>query len=143
MICYLYATQDQDLLLKLTNDFSLNMYVDADFDGMWHKEHSHLRDCVLSRTGYVILFSGCPITWGSKLQTKIALSTTENEYRAFSTGARELLPLCQLLEDIGSNSFIHIPHSPISDSIHTITLRSLIVYEDNDACIAPPPLSAT
>jgi hypothetical protein len=52
------------------------MYVDADFAGTWHKEFSHLRDSVLSLTGYIIIYNGCPIQWGSKLQSEIALSTT-------------------------------------------------------------------
>jgi hypothetical protein len=28
------------------------------------------------RTGYVLQYIGCPIIWGSKLQTEIALSST-------------------------------------------------------------------
>ena len=39
---------------------------------------------VLSRTGFVISYAGCPIYWASKLQTEIALSTTEAEYMALS-----------------------------------------------------------
>ncbi len=69
------------------------MYVDADFSGRWHKEYAKLCDSVLSRTGYVITFCGCPVTWSSKLQTEIALSTTESKYIALSTAARDILPL--------------------------------------------------
>jgi hypothetical protein len=135
IIRYLYATKDKGITFRPSNDFSLNMYVDADFAGMWHKEHAHLRDSVLSRSGFVILFAGCPITWGSKLQTEIALSTTESEYIALSTATRDLLPLRQLLTDIGTNSFVKIPLTSTADSIHTPTLRPSIVYEDNTACI--------
>jgi hypothetical protein len=70
--------------------FALIMYADADFAGMWHQEHSALRENVLSCTGYVITYCGCPIHWVSKLQSEIALSTTKSEYIALSMATREL-----------------------------------------------------
>jgi hypothetical protein len=82
IVRYLLATRGKGLLLHPNKSFALDMYVDADFAGRWHKEFSHLRDSVLSRTGYVIISCGCPISWASKLQSKIALSTTESEYIA-------------------------------------------------------------
>ena len=94
IVHYLFATRDKGLRLKPSKDLSLNMYLDADFAGMWHKEYAELRNSLLSRTGYVITFCGCPVTWSSKLQTEIALSTTESEYIALSTVTRELLLLC-------------------------------------------------
>jgi hypothetical protein len=118
--------------------FALDMFVDADFAGRWHKDFSHLRDSVLSRTGYVVTFCGCPISWASKLQSEIALSTTESEYIALSTATRKLLPLRQVLQDIISHSFIQLPYT-CRDSISSSTFHSEIrpsnVYEDNNACI--------
>jgi hypothetical protein len=32
----------------------------------------------------VISYQGCPITWASKLQTEVVLSTTESEYVGLS-----------------------------------------------------------
>lgn len=93
IVRYLLATKDKGLILKPSTSLTLDMFVDADFAGMWHKEYAALRTNVLSRTGFVITFCGCPITWCSKLQTEIALSTTESEYIALSTATRELLPL--------------------------------------------------
>jgi hypothetical protein len=105
------------------------------FAEMWHKEYSHLRDSVLSWSGYVIVFSGCPIAWSSILQTEIALSTTESKYIALSSATQELLPLWQLLADIGANTFFKIPNLSTADSIHTTKLHPSIVYEDNNTCI--------
>jgi hypothetical protein len=82
---------------------SLDMYVDSDFAGMWHCKHTHLRDNVLSRTGYIVFFGGCPVTWASHLQTE---STPESKYSALSSAARKILPLHQLLLDIDAYSFI-------------------------------------
>ena len=45
-----------------------------------------------SRSGWIIQYVGCPITWASKLQTLTALSTTEAEYVALSMAMRESLP---------------------------------------------------
>jgi hypothetical protein len=111
------------------------MYVDSNFAGMWHKEHSHLRNNVLSRTGYVIFFVGCPVTWVSKLQTEITLSTAESEYIALSTATQDLLPLWELLQDIGTHSFISLPKQSKPDLISTPSLTPSIIYEDNSACI--------
>jgi hypothetical protein len=84
--------------------------VDADFARRWHKKYTELRDNVLSRTGYVILFCICPVVRGSKLQSEIALSTTESENIALSTSLRELLPLGRILSDINnlSLSLVHL-----------------------------------
>ena len=35
--------------------------------------------------GFTLMYAGCPIIWGSKLQSLIALSHTEAEYIALST----------------------------------------------------------
>ena len=52
-----------------------------------------------SRTGYVIMYGGCPVVWASKLQREVALSTTEAEYTALSESLREVISLMQLLEE--------------------------------------------
>ena len=138
IVRYLLATRDKDLLLHPTKSFALGMYIDADFAGHWHKEFSHLRDSVLSWAGYVITFCGCPILWASKLQSEIALSTTESKYIALSSATREILPLWRVLQDIALNTFIQSPTSQ-KDFILTNAFHSLIspskVYEDNTACI--------
>jgi hypothetical protein len=136
--CYLLATRDKGLLLTPTTTFALDTYVDADFAGRWHREFSHLRDNVLSRTGYVITFCGCPVSWTSKLQSEIAVSTTESEYIALSSATRDILPLPRILQDFATHWFITLPR-PHSDSVSTSSFASQVtpsrVYEDNTACI--------
>ena len=53
-----------------------------------------------SRSGWIIQYAGCPITWASKLQTLTALSTTDAEYVALSMAMREQLTLIQLLKEV-------------------------------------------
>jgi hypothetical protein len=132
---YLAYTKDKGLILHPTKSFTLDMYVDADFAGMWHHEHSALRENVLSRTGYIITYCGCPIHWVSKLQTEIALSTTESEYLALSMATRELLPLRRILLEIHQHSLISTPLNDHYNTTRTSNLSATLIYEDNAACI--------
>ena len=54
-----------------------------------------------SISGYVFLSNMGAITWMSKKQTTIALSTTEAEYMALSEAAREVIWLCHLYGELG------------------------------------------
>jgi hypothetical protein len=54
-----------------------------------------------SISGYVFLSNSGAITWGSKKQTTIALSSTEAEYVALSEAAREAMWLRQLYGELG------------------------------------------
>ena len=76
----------------------LECYIDADFAGGWKDGNHDIPESVLSRTGFVIMYSGCPITWGSKLQTEIALSTTESEYITLSSAMREVITFLGLMK---------------------------------------------
>ena len=92
-ICrYLAGTRNQGIKFKPTMNPTLDCYVDADFAGLWGQEDNEDTICVRSRTGYVLLFGGCPVLWVSKLQTEVALSTTEAEYIALSQAMQDLIP---------------------------------------------------
>jgi len=87
--CYLKGTWDNGLIFRLNASLALDCYVDADFAGLWKVENESDPVCVKSRTGYVLLLGGCPLTWASRLPTEIALSTVEAEYIALSTAMRD------------------------------------------------------
>ena len=99
--------------------------MDADFAGGWKDGDHDCPESVLSRTGFVIMYAGCPITWGSKMQTEIALSTTESEYIALSTAMREVIPFLGLMKEIAS-IFGLLTRKPVF---------KCTVWEDNDSCI--------
>ena len=80
----------------------------------------------MSRTGYVITYTGFPLTWCSKLQSEIALSTVEAEYIALSQSLREVIPLITVLDEINEKFPIHKP-TPV---IHCK------VWEDNNGAIS-------
>jgi hypothetical protein len=71
------------------------------------------------------MFANCPLLWASKLQTEVALSTTEAEYIALSQAMRDLIPLRALLQDITSATKITIDNSTTYST----------VFEDNKSCV--------
>ena len=99
---YLLGSKDKGIIFTPNKDkiSTIDCYVDADFAGNYTKETNQDPNSCKSRTGCVIKFGNCPITWFSRMQTEIALSTTEAEYIALSTAARELLPMRELMVEI-------------------------------------------
>ena len=80
----------------------LEVFIDISFAGNWGKKDSQHgdRDTARSRHGYIILYYGCPLIWKSQLLTKIALSSSENEYTRLSYALREAIPLLSLLDEL-------------------------------------------
>ena len=97
---YLQGTKDKGLILNPSETLQVDCYVDADFAGLWNVEQDQDPLCVKSRTGYIICFMGCPLTWVSKLQTQIALSTMEGEYLALSQVMRDLIAIREIFKKI-------------------------------------------
>ena len=82
---YLKKTTEQGLIIKPNRtQFNLDMYVDADFYGLYGREETTDPMSVRSRTGYIVILGGWPIIWKSQLQQSATLSTTEAEYVALS-----------------------------------------------------------
>ena len=77
----------------------LECYIDADYSGGQKDGNHDSPESVFSRTGIVIIYAGCLITWGSKLQTEISLSTTESEYIALSSAMREVISFLGLMKE--------------------------------------------
>jgi hypothetical protein len=96
------------------------------------------------------MLAGAPIYWSSKLQTKIALSSTEAEYIALSQCCRALLPMRITLKDILSCGVFPNPLKLNNISNNNITTRKFehhyhsnneskqepsIIWEDNQGYI--------
>ncbi len=126
-ICqYLLKVKDRGLIMKPDRTRGLECFVDADWAGSW--QYRSLHDPLSShcRTGYVIMYAGCPIIWASKIQSLIALSTTEAEYIALSTALREVIAVMNLLQELQGQGFI------FNTNVPTIKCK---VFEDNKSCI--------
>jgi len=103
---------------------ALDCYVDADFAGMWDTTDSDDPSSVKCRTGYVIVFANCPV-WVSKLQTDIALSTTEAEYIALSQAMRDIIPMRTVQNEIAGITNLKIGKA----------VAHSIIFKDNMECI--------
>ena len=62
-------------------DVSLESYVDADFGNCIDDRHSI--------SGYAFFLAGGPISWQSRSQSTVALSTMEAEYMAAAAATQE------------------------------------------------------
>ena len=79
---YLKGTTNQALCFGGSN-ISLQGYVDVDMAGD--------RDNRRSTTGYVFTVGGTAVSWVSKIQSVVALSTTEAEYIAATEASKEMI----------------------------------------------------
>ncbi len=70
--------------------------------------------------GYMFLFNGTPVSWRSKKQATVALSSTEAEYMALTAAAKEAVWLCHLLKDLGFEQ--EGPTTIYEDNQGTITI---------------------
>jgi hypothetical protein len=125
IVRYLKNTRHLGTVIQPTGTLSLDLYVDADFAGLHRREPDEEPTSVRSRTGFIILLSGCPLVWKSQLQTEISLSTLEAEYSALSYALKALLPLKRILTEVVA--ILDIP-SPMRTSIQAR------VFEDNQGC---------
>ena len=87
---YLKGAKDQQLVLGGA-ERGLEGFTDSDFASQPDRH---------SISGYAFLYGGGAISWSSKRQTVIALSTTEAEYISLSNGAREAVWLRNLFGEI-------------------------------------------
>lgn len=89
---YLKGTSSLGIEYSKGRATGLEVYSDADYAGC--------TDTRKSRTGIVSFYNNKPISWFSKKQTSVALSTTEAEFMAASEAAKEAIWLKRLYEDM-------------------------------------------
>ncbi|KAD3641550.1 hypothetical protein E3N88_30774 [Mikania micrantha] len=92
---YVKATMGYGIWFKREPSVHLVGFCDADYGG----DPSSRK----STTGYVFKIGNSAVSWCSKLQPTVSLSTTEAEYRASALAAQESMWLSQLLRDLGQD----------------------------------------
>ena len=99
VIKYIFDTEHWKL--KMNPQFNMNnmiwtieAYCDSDYSGD--------KDTRISVSGFIIFVLGCAVSWKSKAQKSITLSSTEAEYVAISELCTELLFIKQVLEFLGA-----------------------------------------
>ena len=101
LVRYLKKTRDLGIRFKPNVEKGFECYCDADFSGNWNKSFADVDPSTAkSRSGWVVFYAGCPIIWASKLQSQVALSTTEAEYIAMSMALRDVIPIMDLIKEM-------------------------------------------
>jgi hypothetical protein len=99
----------------LPNHTDFNCYVDA--------SHASDVDTRRSITGYIFFISEGPVSWQSRMQTSVALSSMKAEYMAASAATQEAMWQARLLEPIGMR--IDLPVKLYEDN------KSAIMFTDH------------
>uniref|UniRef100_A0AAV1VFF0 Polyprotein n=1 Tax=Peronospora matthiolae TaxID=2874970 RepID=A0AAV1VFF0_9STRA len=110
---YLQGTKMHGICYKPSAKIDFRGYSDADWAG-------DLADRK-STSGYVFMLLGAPVSWGSKKQPSVSLSTSEAEYIALSLAIQEGKWINRLLCEIMAAANEEGPE--------------LVIREDNQSCI--------
>lgn len=144
IFCYLKGTNNLCLYYLKFSNFNVFGYIDADYAGFLVDRKS--------TSGMAQYVGPCLVTWGSRKQQSIALSTTEAEYIAAAACCSQLLWLKQQLEDFGiklptmeikcdNTSAINVSKNPVHHSrtnhidVHHHFLRDHV--EKGNVCAYP------
>ena len=76
----------------------IKCYVDSDFASGQFQSDADNAEIFMSRIRYVIMYTGCPLLWCSKLQMEISLSKIESEYIALNQEMRDIIPFMVLMK---------------------------------------------
>jgi hypothetical protein len=98
-----------------TVDKSASQIIDGFVDSDWGSDPTDRR----SIGGYIFKLNGAPVSWNSKKQPTVALSSTEAEYMAATSTSQESIWLAAILKDLGFPQNNPIP-----------------IFEDNQGCIS-------
>ena len=109
VLSYLRGTWNQTI--RYSRDSNENHHilwgwVDADWAGDTDTRRSH--------TGYILMMNGGPISWKSRRQDNVSLSTSEAEFVAASQAGQEAIYLREMLTDFGFSQ-----------------TQAILLYEDN------------
>lgn len=107
---YVNSTLELGMFYRKGMNFSLYGYTDASLGGD--------SETGRSTSGYAFFCGGTGVSWCSKKQDSVSLSTTEAEYKASALAAQECIWLRRLVEDL---------HSPVSEPT--------IMYGDNQGAL--------
>ena len=107
LVQYLKKSCDVGICFQPDPNKGFECYCDANFSRLWNKQFARHDPCTLkSRSRWIVFYAGCPIIWASRLQTQVALSTTEAEYIAMmSQSLQDVLPIMFLIQEMKEKGF--------------------------------------
>ena len=123
---YLIGTRAKGIVMRPDHTKSFECWEDADFAGNWYEPWA-AKDPMTAKSQprWTIMYAGCHITWSSKLQTLMALSTMKAQYVVLSSALRDQIPIMQLMKEV-INRRIDVKFAPP---------RVYSTFEDNGGAI--------
>ena len=113
IVKYFKATDHIGLHFKPDASKGFQWYCDADFAGNCNKEFAATNPSTAkSRSDWIVLYAACPIIWASKLQSQVAISTTEAVYIVMSMAFCDVIPLMELIKQMRERKFDIINMQP-------------------------------
>lgn len=106
---YLKGTKDLKLLVGSKSELELNGFADADWAGDINDRKS--------TSGFIFKLGDAVISYASRKQANVTLSSTEAEYVALAEASQELLWIMQLMKEF------------------EINISSPVIFEDNQSCL--------
>ena len=101
---YLKGTREMGITFRKGGG-SLVGFTDAD----WASDQQDR----ISVSGHVFLFCGGPVSWSSRKQRSVALSSMEAEYNAATSASTEAVWLRRFVNEVGPSFGLHIPTIPL------------------------------
>jgi len=121
VVKYVLDTKHRCLVMapRMSNEqedvtWQLKAYSDSDYSGD--------RETRRSVTGFMIYLQGVPISWKSKSQRSVTLSSTEAEYVALSEVCAEIMFVKQILDFLGRE--VELPIQVHVDNVAAIYLAN-------------------
>ena len=99
---YLQVVKVNGLIFQPKSSLELDLYINDELSGLWNYEDNKYPVFVKYITVYVLTLGGFPISWSSKFQNKISISTTEADHIELSQAMQDLIPMCCLLLEISN-----------------------------------------
>jgi len=111
VLAYIKGTLNYGITYKANVELNSTGYVNSDFAGC--------KDTGRSTEGNIFIIIGEPVSWKSKKQETVALSTVEAEYMGFSRATTQVLWISKYFTEIG------LP-----------TSKPIVVHMDNNGSIS-------
>lgn len=111
VVQYLNATKNWRLRFGEGDNWKMTGYSDSDWAGDRRKRKS--------TTGFVFFLGSGPVSWASKGQDSVALSSLEAEYNALTMACKEAVWLRRLLAELGEPENV-----------------ATTILEDNQGCLS-------
>lgn len=126
VVHYLKGTAGQGIFLKADDSLDISIYCDADWGA-----------CPVSRrslNAYITFLGTTPVTWQTKKQDTMSLSSAESEYRAMSVTVKELKWFKELFDSFGLSP--SRPMKPYFDSKSALYIVANHVFHERTKHVA-------